>query len=155
MILGGMTTEGAVRPAVSETREGTMREDTNGPRRRLNMGKSSQSVVGPLEPSVRAKLVAGIAAYDHEQRVFVRLLRKRGVFTEREFDAWFRGREWRRPMRRFSAVTGDTFILGMGRNGGNLWAEMLELLQTMMWLGIIDAKKKSGVGVVYSLQTLP
>lgn len=56
------------------------------------MGKSSQSVVGPLEPSVRAKLVAGIAAYDHEQRVFVRLLRKRGVFTEREFDAWFRGR---------------------------------------------------------------
>lgn len=28
MILGGMTTEGAVRPAVSETREGTMREDT-------------------------------------------------------------------------------------------------------------------------------
>jgi hypothetical protein len=98
-----------------------------------------------------AKLAAGIAAYEREQRVFVRLLRKRGSFTEREFDAWFRGRELRRPMR-FRPLTGDTFILGMGRNGGNKWAEMLELLQMMIQIGIIDAKKMRGVGVVYSLR---
>lgn len=105
----------------------------------------------PLEREVRAKLVAGIAAYEHEQRVFVRLLRKRGSFTEREFDAWFRGREWRRPMR-FRPIGGDTFILGLGCNGGNKWAEMLELLQTMIRLDIIDAKTKRGCGVVYSLR---
>jgi len=106
---------------------------------------------GPVEPSVREKLEKGIAAYAHEQRVFVRLLRKRGSFTESEFDAWFRGREWRRPTR-FRPVTGDTLILGMGRNGGSNWAEMLALLQVMIQLDIIEAKKKRGVGVVYSLR---
>lgn len=111
----------------------------------------TQAIGAPLERQVRAKLAAGIAAYEHEQRVFVRLLRKRGSFTESEFDGWFRGREWRRPMMRFRPLTGDTFILGMGRNGGDRWAEMLDLLQVMMRLGMIDAKKKRGVGVVYSL----
>jgi len=117
----------------------------------MQMAQSSPAVLGPVEPSVRAKLAAGIAAYEHEQRVFVRLLRKRGSFTECEFDAWFRGREWRRPMR-FRPMTGDTFVLGMGRNGGDKWAEMLELLQVMMRLEMIDAKKKRGVGVVYLLR---
>jgi len=115
------------------------------------MAQNTPAVLGPVESSVRAKLAAGIAAYEHEQRVFVRLLRRRGSFTESEFDAWFRGREWRRPMR-FRPMTGDTLILGMGRNGGNRWAEMLELLQVMMRLDMIDAKKKRGVGVVYSLR---
>ena len=109
------------------------------------------ALAGQVEPSVRARLRAGIAAYEHEQRVFVRLLRKRGTFTESEFDAWFRGREWRRPLR-CRGITGDSFILGLGRNGGNTWAEMLELLQVMMRLDVIDAKKKRGVGVVYSLR---
>jgi len=117
----------------------------------MQMEQTNPAVLGPVEPTVRAKLAAGIAAYEHEQRVFVRLLRKRGSFNEREFDVWFRGRAWRRPMR-FRPLTGDTFILGVGRNGGNRWAEMLELLQVMMRLDMIDAKKQRGVGVVYSLR---
>lgn len=114
-------------------------------------------VGGCAKMEVRSKLVAGIAAYKHEQRVFLRLLRKRGSFTDREFDLWFYGREVRRPIRS-RQITGDTFILGIGRNGGNRWAEMLELLQVMIQLDLIDAKEKRGVGVVYSLSpniTLP
>lgn len=92
----------------------------------------------------------GIAAYQHEQKVFLRLLRKRESFTEHEFDLWFRGREWRRPCLRARYITGDTFILGMGMNGGNLWAEMLELLQMMGALGMVDTRTENGA-VVYLL----
>ncbi len=98
----------------------------------------------------KENIMRGIAAYDHEQRMFMRLLRKRGAFTADEFDSWFQGREWRRPLFRARGITGDTFILGMGRNGGNLWAEMLELLQFMIVLGIVDARTEGGV-VVYRL----
>jgi hypothetical protein len=51
---------------------------------------------------------------------------------------------------RARGITGDTFILGMGMNGGNLWAEMLELLQIMVALGMVDTKTENGA-VVYSL----
>jgi hypothetical protein len=83
----------------------------------------------------------GIAAYSREQAVLLRLLRKTGGFTPDQFDAWFRGREWRRPGR-VTPMTGDTFILGLGRNGGNHWARMLELLQYMMALGLVDTRKE-------------
>jgi hypothetical protein len=96
------------------------------------------------------KIRKGIAAHERERRVLGRLLRKRGSFTEDDFDSWFRNREWRRPMRFGPPLTGDTFILGMGRNGGNKWAVMLELLQMMMALDIVDAKTVRGK-VVYSL----
>lgn len=97
----------------------------------------------------KSKIESGIAAYEHEQRVFLRLLRKRGSFTETEFDEWFRGREWRRPRMLGRGITGDTFILGMGVNGGNLWAEMLELLQMMVALGAVRTSTVSGK-VTYS-----
>ncbi len=74
----------------------------------------------------KQKIERGIAAYKHEQRVLLRLLRKRGYFTEHEFDGWFRGREWRRPMKFGPPLTGDTFILGAGQNGGSKWAVMLD-----------------------------
>jgi hypothetical protein len=96
------------------------------------------------------KLRRGIAAYQKEQTVFVRLLRKRGHFTEHEFDSWFRCREWRRPCFRARGITGDTFILGMGINGGNFWAEMLELLQVMVSLGMVDTRTEDGA-VLYLL----
>ena len=91
----------------------------------------------------------GIAAYAREQKVFLRLLRKRGSFTESEFDSWFGGREYRRPLG-CHGITGETFILGIGRNGFNRWAEMLELLQIMVRLGDVDTKTERGL-VVYSL----
>lgn len=90
-------------------------------------------------------LRAGIAVYEHEQKVFKRLLRKRGEFTSTEFDKWFNGREWRRPGRvRF--YNPETFILGGGQDR---WAEMLELLQIMAQLGDIHIVKR-GKEFVYS-----
>lgn len=94
-----------------------------------------------------AEIVAGIAAYEREQRVFVRLLRRYGAFTSTQFDGWFVGREWRRPMKLSPRLTGDTFLLGVGRNGGNLWAVRLELLQAMVALGIV-ATKRLDAGVI-------
>lgn len=93
----------------------------------------------------------GIAPYRHEQRVLLRLLRMRGGFTEKEFDRWFRGREFRkRRMLLRGGLSGDALILGMGANGFSLWAEMLDLLQHMMLIDLVDAKTVDGV-VVYRL----
>jgi len=46
--------------------------------------------------------------------------------------------------------TGDTFILGMGRNGGSYWALMLNLLQIMVQLKMVMTRAEGGL-VVYSL----
>lgn len=91
----------------------------------------------------------GICAYRREQLVFIRLLRKRKTFTERDFDGWFIGREFRRPIR-MRPLDGNTFILGIGRNGGNMWAEMLDLLQQMIRLDLVEANTIEG-RVIYSL----
>jgi len=96
--------------------------------------------------TTRKEIVKGIAAYQHEQQVLLRLLRKRGQFTEREFDQWFQGREWRRPRIRFSFIEGDSFILG-GMHGGK-WAWWLDLLQHMMAVGLVETSTESGL-VVY------
>jgi hypothetical protein len=99
----------------------------------------------------KAKIAKGIAAYAHEQQLFIRLLRRRGSFTEREFDKWFRNREWTRPRLYPShGICGDSFILGMGVNGGNLWAFMLDLLQHMRAIGLVKTSTVDGL-VVYSL----
>ena len=92
----------------------------------------------------------GIAGYAREQAVLLRLLRRFGPFTERDFDRWLRFREYRRPRFYPRAVSGDTFILGLGVNGGNQWATWLELLQHMMYLDLVDAKTENGL-VVYKL----
>lgn len=91
----------------------------------------------------------GIAAYSKEQQVILRLLRRHGSFTERDFDSWFRGKEYRRPLR-VRGITGDSYLLGIGANGLNDWAWYLELMQIMMVLGLVDAKTVNGV-VVYEL----
>ena len=96
---------------------------------------------------LRASRIKGIAAYAHEQQILLRLLRKRGQFTEHEFDTWFRGREWRRPkLRPRAGLSGDSFILG-GLFGGQ-WSWWLDLLQHMIGLDLVDAKTENGV-VVY------
>lgn len=95
----------------------------------------------------RVEYESGIAAYKHERTVLLRLLKKRGFFSEKDFDSWLRGREWRRPMR-VRPVTGKTFLLGLGINGGNEWAKWLHLLQIMLALGEVDAKKEDGL-IVY------
>ena len=88
----------------------------------------------------------GIAAYKHEQQVLLRLLRKKNGFTEKDFDRWFKGREYRRRVFLTGhEITGDSFILGMGINGGNMWAEYLELMQMMMAVNLIDATTENGL----------
>lgn len=91
----------------------------------------------------------GIAAYGYEQRIILRLLRKRGKFTDKEFDSWFKGREYRRPIR-MTPLSNDSFILGIGLNGGNYWAVMLELLQVMICLDMVQVKEDNG-RIVYFL----
>ena len=99
----------------------------------------------------KTEIEKGIAAYKHERQVLLRLLRKRGQFTEHEFDKWFRGREFRKhcPLTG-DGVTGDSFLLGIGQNGFSLWAKYLDLMQHMMAIDLIDAKTENGI-VVYSL----
>lgn len=94
------------------------------------------------------KLRKGIAAYTHEQAVLLRLLRRYGSFTERDFDRWFRRREFKgRPIRAFK-YSRDSFLLGIGVNGFNEWATMLELIQIMATLGLVETAKRNGL-VVY------
>lgn len=93
----------------------------------------------------------GIAGYAHEQEIILRLLRRYGPFTERDFDRWLKGRERRRPRFFSRGITGDTFILGIGVNGGNQWATWLELMQYMMALDLIDAKTENGLVVYRSM----
>jgi len=98
------------------------------------------------------KVKAGIAAYEREQRVFLRLLRKRGSFTSAEFDSWFR-----RPRRLYcitgAGINGEAFILGAAANGFNRWAQMLDLLQYMMALELVEAKQapESSDLIIYRL----
>lgn len=98
--------------------------------------------------SNRDSILRGIEAYRHEQEVFLRLLRKKGSFTEKEFDRWFIGREFRRPAKA-RPITRDTLILGIAKNGGSLWAEMLDLLIIMVRLGTVRTKINSEGLITY------
>lgn len=96
----------------------------------------------------------GIAAYERDQRVIIRLLKRcGGSFTERDFDRWFRGREFRRRILfRPLGLTGDTFLLGASLlNGGTEWARMLDLLHCMAVIGIVEAKEENDL-MVYRLK---
>ena len=104
----------------------------------------------PLEMAKREELRRGIAAYSKEQAIILRLLRRFGPFTERDFDRWLKFREYRRPRFYPRAITGDSLLLGIGQNGGSQWAFWLDLMQRMMVLDLVDAKTENGV-VVYSL----
>lgn len=90
-------------------------------------------------------LRVGILAYHHEQRLLLRLLRKRRSFTSDEFDRWLIGREYKRRRLYMPAIEGDSFILGVGVNGGTVWAFMLELLQIMMQMGLVTTMRHEGV----------
>lgn len=111
-------------------------------------------MLSPVPTDDMADLRNGISAYWREQRVLLRLLRKRGQFTAHEFDKWFRNREWWRPRKLGPPIKGDTILLGLGTNGFNRWAEMLELLQAMMALGLVTTTSQNGV-VVYALPKTP
>ncbi len=94
------------------------------------------------------KLPKGLRAYYYEASVLLRLIRAKGSFTETEFDGWFDHRRARARKLSGHGISGDTYILGMGANGGNEWALYLDLLQHLIKLGIVDATTVDGK-VVY------
>ena len=95
----------------------------------------------------REEIERGIAAYEYEQRVLLRLIRITGGLTEERFDDMFRGREWTRKKIRLRKIDGDSFILG-GILGGR-WAWWLDLLQHMMAVGLVDTRRDSNGSLVY------
>lgn len=96
----------------------------------------------------KEKIAAGISAYAYEQTVLIRLLRRRGEFSERDFDNWFMQREFRKKTRiSASPIQGESFMLGRG----DLWSFCLELLQYMCFLGIVETSTKNGL-VIYRLE---
>lgn len=92
----------------------------------------------------------GIAAYAHEQEVLLRLIRKPGGLPESKFDRLFLGREWKRRTCIRSGITGDSFLLGLGRNGGTEWAFYLDLLQHMIALELVGTILGDNEEIVYA-----
>lgn len=101
-----------------------------------------------------SEIAKGIAAYAHEQKVILRVLRKHGALSAKEFDRIFGDFKWqigsdgvhrphfRRLKVRFCPVTSDAFILG-GLEGGD-WAKWLNLTQLMAQAGLIKIYKRDG-----------
>lgn len=98
------------------------------------------------------RIKKGIEAYKNQQNVLLRLIRKTKGLTESKFDELFQSREFVRRVRfnKFG-VNGDAFLLGMGVNGGTLWAETIELLQNMIAIDLVDTKYNDNNEIVYVL----
>lgn len=90
------------------------------------------------------RIEKGIAAYHKERKIIARLIRRFGPLSEDTFDRLLRGRDLKKPKFRVAPINGDTFILGVGTNGFNMWAEWLELLQYMVMLGEVETTTKDG-----------
>ena len=84
----------------------------------------------------------GIAAYEREQRVLLRLIRKSGGLSASKFDELFQNRETRRTGRA-RACSRESFILGIAANGFNQWVWHLDLLQMMVLAGMVDIIKRT------------
>lgn len=97
-----------------------------------------------LTDAEKERIVSGIAAYKKSQNLLLRILRRYKSFSENDFDRWFRNeRRYFVPLG--MGCDGDSFILGMGLNGGTYWAFMLDLMQKMMMIGLIKTKTINGV----------
>lgn len=88
----------------------------------------------------------GIAAYEHEQCVLKRLLRKTGGFSSVQFDQWFNAPRWHKPLPD-CRIEGDSFLLCGSLGDRNWW---LSLLQLMVSLGDVHAARR-GNHMVYWL----
>lgn len=94
----------------------------------------------------------GISGYQREQQALLRLVRKPGGLAASKFDDLFRGREYRKRVK-IRPTPGDSFILGMGVNGGTEWAFYLDLLQHMMAIDLIDTIRNEKDEITYVMPT--
>lgn len=100
----------------------------------------------------KEEIKKGIAGYGYEQKRLLRLIRKTGGLSASKFDELFRENEYKQIRRLcHRGITGDTFLLGIGVNGFNLWAETLDLMQHMMAIDLIDTKRNEDNEIVYIL----
>ena len=92
----------------------------------------------------------GIECYKHEQQVLLRLIRKSGGLTASKFDKLFQGREFKKRTKLHKhGLSGDSFILGIGANGFNMWSENLDLLQRMIAVDLVDTVRNKKDEIVY------
>lgn len=96
----------------------------------------------------------GIAAYEKEQAVLLRVLRKHGEISDRDFDRIFGDIRYRpradgtavvyprRGKVRFCAFKPESFILG-GMSYGD-WAKWLDLTQHMARVGLVKIRAQGG-----------
>lgn len=92
----------------------------------------------------------GISEYHREQSILIRLIRMKKGLKSSHFDKLFKGREYKRGLINHP-MSGDSFILGVGRNGFTEWAWQLDLLQHMIRVGIVDTKRNEDNEIVYIL----
>ena len=107
------------------------------------------------------RIINGIKAYSHEQKVLLRLIRKHGKLSETHFDEIFDNYpRWSRKVldkktgdmknvpiraRLFNnGISGDSFMLGglICEKDRNWW---LDLLQHMMAIDLVNTSKKDGL----------
>ena len=95
----------------------------------------------------------GIAGYAHEQKVLLRWIRMRGLLSSELFDSVlssrgglgrsFKGKPRLTKLSGFG-ISGDSFLLGgLSGHKGRDW--YLDLLQHMMYLGMVDTVMVDGV----------
>ena len=103
----------------------------------------------------KEEILHGIRCYSHQQKVLRKLIGRHGEMSEELFDRIFMGIETRKPRKaRFSPVYGDCFVLGLGINGGTMWAEYLEILQYMVSAELVDAYRRDDGLIYYRLSAV-
>ena len=89
----------------------------------------------------KQEMITGIESYQHQQKVLLRLIRKHNGLTTSKFDDIFKNRYKISPI----SLSPDSFILGMGLNGFDEWAWYLDLMQRMVFIGLVSEDFDDGL----------
>ena len=104
-----------------------------------------------MEQRELEKIKMGIADYKHEQNVILRILRRHGELTGKEFDHIFSCKNMKKKMY-FWATSGNAFIMGSFYQGQ--WSKWLHLTQLMCEIGFIKIFKKNGLVIYKATQRI-
>jgi hypothetical protein len=106
--------------------------------------------------SLKTRVRKGIATFQPEKRIILRVLRRFGEISETEFDRIFSDTKKRirsdgvtvilrrKPRIRFIGCTADSFILGGVMSSGDLW-KFIELVGYMAFLGEVSSREMDGL----------